>query len=247
MIALSPSKITCYLGCPRRYWCRYIRKITPSHKAAALGFGSAVHGALETFHQQRAAGASMTPDAVAALFRIDWASEQVDEIRFKEDESAEDLATTGEVLVKLYAAANQNVAVEAAEVPFELPIADGIVLRGVFDVLLAGGRVREMKTAARDFDAGTLARHVQVSAYCWAYRAISGHLPVIEIVALLKQKHPRLTSHEVTRTEADLSWFVGMVVEVARAIEAGAYFPNPSWACADCEYGQQCRAMGGGP
>lgn len=247
MIVLSPSKITCYLGCPRRYWCRYVRKMTPSHKAAALAFGSAVHSALETFHLQRAAGASMTPDAVAALFRIDWASEQVDEIRFKEDETAEDLAVTGEALVKLYVAANQNVAVEAAEVPFELPIIAGIVLRGVFDVLIEGGRVREMKTAARDFDAGTLARHVQVSAYCWAYKALRGHLPVVEIVALLKQKHPRLASHDVTRSEADLSWFVGMAVEVARAIEAGVYPPNPSWACNDCEYGEQCRLIGGRP
>lgn len=247
MIPLSASKIGTFLQCGRKFRFRYINRMPPSHKAAALGFGSAVHGALETFHQQRAAGASMTPNAVAGLFRIDWASEQVDEIRFKEDETAEDLAVTGEALVKLYAAANQNVAVEAAEVPFELPIAAGIVLRGVFDVLLAGGRVREMKTAAKDFDAGTLARHVQVSAYCWAYKEIRGHVPVVEIVALLKQKHPRLASHDVTRTEADLSWFVGLVVEVAHAIEAGVYPPNPSWACTDCEYGEACRAMGGGP
>jgi hypothetical protein len=220
VITLSASKVGTYLQCGRKFRFRYVDRLTPPWKASALALGSAVHGALEVFHQQRVAGASMAPESVAALFRIDWASEQVDEIRFKDDGAAADLAATGETLVKLYSAANQNVAVEAAEVPFELPLVDGIVLRGVFDVLLAGGRVREMKTAARDFDAGTLARHIQVSAYCWAYKTLRGHLPIVEVVALLKQKHPRISVHEVTRTEADIAWFVGLVVEVARAIEA---------------------------
>lgn len=186
----------------------------------------------------------MTPAALAALFRIDWASEQIEELRFKDDENAEDLAAAGETLVKLYAAANQDVCVEAAEVPFELPVTEDVVLRGVFDALLGEGRVREMKTANRDFDVGTLARHVQVSAYCWAYRALRGRIPVVEVVALLKQKHPRITSHEVTRTDADLSWFVDMAVEVARAIDASAFVPNPSWACGDCEYREHCQRVG---
>ena len=67
MISLSASKITTYLQCPRRYRFRYVMKVVPAWKPAALALGSAVHGALETFHQQRAAGMSMTPDAVGQL------------------------------------------------------------------------------------------------------------------------------------------------------------------------------------
>lgn len=246
MISLSASKISCYLQCPRKYKFRYVWRIQPAWKASALALGSAVHGALETLHQQRAAGATMTPESVAELFRIDLAAELADEVRFKDAETAADLATTGAALVKLYAAANQSVAVKAAEVPFELPVTDDIVLRGVFDALLEGDRVRELKTAARDWDEGTLARHVQVSAYAWAHRMLFGPDATVEVVALLKLKQPRIASHEVTRTRAEQAWFLDLVVEVARAIEAEAYPPNPSWACGDCEYGEQCRSIGGG-
>lgn len=246
MIALSSSKITTYLQCPRRYMFRYVLRVAPAWKPAALALGSAVHGALETFHQQRAVGASMTPDAVGAVFRVDWASEQLDEIRYDEDETAHDLAATGERLVRMYAAANQNVEVRGAEIPFELSIIDGVVLRGVFDVLLAGDRVREMKTAARNFDAGTLQRHVQVSAYVWAYRELFGRDAVVEVVAMLKLRHPRIETHEVTRSTQQLSWFVQLAVEIARAIEAGAFPPSPSWACPTCEFAEQCGTMGAG-
>lgn len=243
MIALSASKISSYLQCPRKYRFRYVDRIRSQWKAAALGFGSAVHGTLETLHLMRTTGVSMTPDAAGALFRVDWASEQVDEIKYKEDETASDLAATGEQLVRLYAAQNQNLEVRAAEVPFELRVVEGIVLRGVFDVLLAGDRIREMKTAARNYDEGTLKRHVQISAYAWAYNVLFGHDAVIEVVAMLKLKHPRIAIHEVSRSPEQQSWFVGMAIEVARGIEAGIYPPNPSWACGDCEYGVQCQGM----
>ena len=244
MIALSASKITSYLQCPRKYRFRYIDRMPSRWKAAALALGSAVHGALETFHEQRAQGRAMSPEAAGALFRIDWAAEGVEAIKFKDGEGPDGLAATGERLVRLYAAENQDVEVRAAEVAFELLLADGVVLRGVFDVLLAGDRVREMKTAARDYDEGTLARHVQVSAYAWAYPALFGRPAVIEVVALLKTKVPRIVKHEVTRSSVEQAWFVELAVEVARAINAGAFPPNPSWACADCEYAEACQQSG---
>lgn len=241
MIALSASKITTWLQCPRKYRFRYVERLPPQWKASALALGSAVHGALETFHQYRASGASMTPDATGALFRIDLAAELVDETRFKQDETAADLAAAGEALVRMYAAANQNVVVRAAEVPFELPVVDRIRLRGVFDALRGSGRVRELKTAARAYDEATLMRMVQLSAYAWAHRVLFGHDAVIEVVAMLKLKQPRIDTYEVTRSQAELSWFVGLVVEVAQAIETGVFPPNPSWVCGDCEYGELCR------
>lgn len=247
MIALSASKLTCYLQCARRYKFRYELKIAPPWKASALALGSAVHATIETFHQQRMVGASMVPEAAAALLRVDLAAELSEDIKYKDDETSADLARTGTQLVRMYTAANQNVAVTAAEVPFELRITNDVVLRGVFDALLEHGRVRELKTTARDHDAGTLARHVQVSCYSWAFKALTGRDAIIEVVAMLKLKHPRIETHEVTRSATELSWFVELVVEIANAIETGSFPPNPSWACNDCEYGDRCRATGGGP
>ena len=64
-MTLSASKITTWLACPRRFKFRYVWKIPPPWKASALALGSAVHGALETFHQQRTTGTTIAPDAVA--------------------------------------------------------------------------------------------------------------------------------------------------------------------------------------
>jgi putative RecB family exonuclease len=247
VIALSASKITTYLQCPRRYKFRYVTKTVPPWKASALALGSAVHGALETFHEQRAVGATIAPEAVAQLFQVDLAAELADEIKYKEDEGAADLSATGAALARMYAAQNQSLAVVAAEVPFELEIVRGVVLRGVFDALLPDDRIRELKTAARDYADSDLARNVQVSAYAWAFRALQGHDATIEVVAMLKQKHPRIEKHEVTRTAGQLAWFVQLVVEVAEAIGAGAFPPNPTHWCSSCEYAEICAAVGGGP
>jgi len=245
MIVLSASKIATYLQCPRKYRFRYVARVPAPWKPSALALGSAVHAALETFHRQRAAGASMAPVAVGELFRIEWACELIDEIRFKDDERPDDLAAVGELLVKQYAAANQSLDVRAAELPFELEVARGVGLRGVFDALLAGDRIRELKTAARAYDEGGLSRHVQISTYATVYPMLFGPDAVIEVVALLKQRHPRITVHEVTRTTEQQSWFTQLVIEVAAAIAAGAFPPNPSWACASCEFAEPCQATGG--
>ena len=63
MIVLSASKIATYLQCPRKYRFRYVARVPAPWKSSALALGSAVHAALETFHRQRAAGASMAPVA----------------------------------------------------------------------------------------------------------------------------------------------------------------------------------------
>lgn len=77
----------------------------------------------------------------------------------------------------------------------------------MFDALLAGDRIRELKTAARAYDEGGLSRHVQISTYATVYPMLFGPDAVIEVVALLKQRHPRITVHEVTRTAEQRAWF----------------------------------------
>jgi CRISPR/Cas system-associated exonuclease Cas4 (RecB family) len=90
-----------------------------------------------------------------------------------------------------------------------------------------------------------LSCHVQVSAYALTYRKLFGLDAVIEVVALLKQRHPRIAIHEVTRTAEQQSWFTQLVVEAASEITAGAFPPNPFWACAGCEFAKACQATGG--
>ena len=249
---ISPSQITSYLTCPRKYAFRYIEKLPVPFKAAALAFGSAVHGALEVFHEKRMDGETLHVDEIIHAFRVDWEAEVAGDLRFKEDENAATLRDQGEALLRLYVAANADAPVRAVEWPFEVPLIDtgtgevlGPNLRGIFDLILDGDLLVELKTAARAYDAGTLARHLQISAYAYAYRQSVGRDPTIKVVALLKLRKPRLDVYEATRTPTDDAWFVHLAVEVRRGIEAGVLPPSPSWQCGDCEYAEPCRGWRG--
>jgi CRISPR/Cas system-associated exonuclease Cas4 (RecB family) len=58
---------------------------------------------------------------------------------------------------------------------------------------------------------------------------------------LLKlKKEPRLDIYYTTRTAADRRRLAKLISQVLKGIEAGVFFPNPSWMCSDCQYAQAC-------
>lgn len=246
---LSASRINLYLACPRKYAFRYVEGVTPAWKAAALAFGSAVHSALETYHRSLQDGATLTGGETEALFASDWQAAQLDSLHFAPREDAASLRRLGESLVSAYVAQYPALSVRAVEWEFQLPLTDpasgeviGPDLRGVFDLMLHDDVIVELKTAARAYDEGTLARNIQVSAYHYAYRLLYGRAPTIRLVAMLKQKVPQVKSYETERSEADDAWFVHLAAAVAHGIESEVFPPAPGWMCGDCEYQHACGA-----
>lgn len=249
---ISATQITTYLMCPRKYGFRYVEHLDPEFASSALAFGSAIHSALEWFHLEKLDGRTPEPDAVIGIFRADFDAEQEKSIRWKDGETAEDLRTKGEALVYAYVEAFKDAKIRAAELPFEVPMIDpetGEVfeerLRGYFDLLLPDDTLCEIKTAARRYDEDTLRRHVQLSAYAYAYRRLYGRDPKITVVQLLKTKKPAIEIASTERTKADDAFFVHLASEVAKGIDAGAFPPSPGWACGDCEYANACAAWRG--
>lgn len=249
---LSASRITLYLQCPRKYAFRYVEKVVVPWKSANLAFGSAVHGALQTFHERLMEGRKSTPDGIAQLFVSDWHAQLVDELRFKKGEDAESNRLMGEALVRLYVEAHQDLRVVAVESGFQIPLAHpntgevmGPDLKGFFDLVLEGDTVVELKTSARAYDQGTLARHVQLTSYRYAYARLFKRDAKLKVIALLKQKKPRIETYEAIRTKEDDPWFVHLAAEAHRGIEAGIFPPSPSFLCGDCEYADQCRKWRG--
>jgi len=249
---LSASRISLYLQCPRKYSFRYVEDIIVPWKSANLAFGSAVHGALQTFHEKLMEGQKSTPDEIARLFVSDWHAQLVDEIRFKDGDDADSLRLMGEALVRLYVEGHQDLRVVAVESGFHIPLADpttgevlGPDLRGFFDLILEGDTIVELKTAARAYDKGTLARHVQLTSYRYAYAQLFKRDATLKVTALLKQRKPRVETYEAIRTKEDDAWFVHLAVEANRGIEAGIFPPSPSFLCGDCEYADHCRKWRG--
>jgi putative RecB family exonuclease len=249
---LSASRLTLFLQCPRKYGFRYVEKVVVPWKSANLAFGSAVHQALQTFHERLMEGRKSTADEIARLFLFDWQAQLVDEIRFKDGDDADSLRLMGEALVRLYVEGHQDLRVVAVESGFQIPLADpttgevlGPDLKGFFDLILKGDTVVELKTAAKAYDQGTLARHIQLTGYRYAYSQLFKRDATLKVTALLKQRTPRVETYEAIRTREDDAWFVHLAVEANRGIAAGIFPPSPSFLCGDCEYADHCRRWRG--
>ncbi len=249
---LSASQISTFLACPRKYRFRYELRLPPEHRPAALSFGRAVHSAIEVLHLARLEGGTVELSKLVRTFRADWQAEIDSGLSFKSDESPGQFRWQGENLVAEYFRWLGDRKVLAAEMPFEIDLIDpetGEVyderLRGYFDVILEGDVIGEVKTAARRFDEGALARKLQFSAYAYAWRQLRERDPTVLVVSLLKNKKPEVVAAVAKRDLEDDAFFVQLAVEVADAIDSGAHPANPSFMCGDCEYGRACRAYRG--
>lgn len=251
--SLSASQLSTWLACGRKYAFRYAYRLPPEHRPAALAFGSAVHSALEVLHLARLDGEATTdPTRFVRIFRADWQVEVDTKLSFKEGDSAEHLKALGEQLVAAYMQWLGDRPIVAAEQPFEIDLVDpetgevsGERMRGYFDVIFPNDIVVEVKTAARRFDEGTLARKLQFSAYAYAWRLMYGRDPTVLVVSLLKQKRPDVVESVALRTKEDDAFFFHLALEVADAIDHGCFPPNPGFMCGDCEYAKACKRFRG--
>lgn len=249
---VSASQLSMYVMCPRKYRFRYVDRVPAEHRPAALGFGRAVHSALEALHLARLDGNALEPSGLVRIFRADWQLEVDQGLSFKADESANLLRWYGEQLIAEYAKWLGDRRLVAAEQPFEIDLVDPETgelyperVRGYFDVIFAGDVVGEVKTLARRYDEGTLARKIQLSAYAYAWRQMKGRDPSILVIELLKQRKPQIVEATAERSTEDDAFFVRLALDVADAVDAGAFPPNPGWGCNDCEYAKACRRFRG--
>lgn len=248
MASISISRVNCYLGCPLQYRFRYIDQIRPPWRSAALAFGSSVHAAVEWYHRERIAGRNPVAAQVVDIFVADWYAQNLEPIVFPEGETVDMLQGKGRALIALYVDSAGSSPPSAVEEWFELDLVDpetdeafDIRLRGIVDLIEQDGTLVDLKTAARQLDQGSLARHLQLSTYALATYLQTGRIPSLRLDSLLKTKAPRLTQQPTTRTLEDLAWTARLIHEVALSIDAGHFFPNPSWRCTECEYFAHCQ------
>ena len=134
-----------------------------------------------------------------------------------------------------------------AEHHFEVPLCDldtGELLTakslvGIFDLVTPHGIV-ELKTTKSVYDPSLFARHLQLSAYAYAYHYMQGKMPTLALVHLLKLKKPRVEITTLKRERKQLLFFLRTAQAVARGIEEEIFAPNPCWQCVGCEYGKAC-------
>lgn len=246
---LSASQVGEYLRCPRKYRLKYVDKIPVSFKSAALAFGSAIHSALAYLMQEKMKDNGVTLTKLYSIFRADWEAQKCDELRFKEKEIEGDFLEKGVSLLKLTYDELKEVRVKAVELPFKIPLLDvktgteivPVPLEGFMDLIIEPDTVVEFKTGVRRWDETALRTNVQVSLYHYAYNLIYGKSPDLRVTLLLKQKTPLLVNYQPERSPEDIQWFLNLVREVYASIKKGNFYPNPSWMCDGCEWGEYCQ------
>lgn len=252
MEAVSASQLQLYLGCPLKYRFQYVDRLEKPWRASSLAFGTSIHAAVEWFQRERIAGRTPAVEDVLAQFDADWYAQNLEPLVFTAGESKETCTEKAHDLLRLYLAQTNGVEPEAVEQPFEVPLVDpetgedlGLTLRGFLDLVEAGDVVVDLKTAARSIGAGDLERHLQLSVYALAYLLFHGRIPQLRLDLLLKTKVAKLERFTTSRSMSDLSWTARLLERASQAIDAGHFYPNPSWRCSECEYFAHCQAWRG--
>jgi putative RecB family exonuclease len=253
---ISASRLNCWLSCPLKFKLRYVDGIkTPT--TPSLFLGKAVHHGLEVVYRHRQLGVTLS--AADATQRLEDAWETlVDEDNMDFDSTQQETAMKEQAssLVAAYLAKMppdepKPLAVEAT---MEAPLVDpfngedlGIPLLGVTDLVLPGDdgpTIVDFKTSARSSAPLEVSHEIQLGAYAWLFRQLTGDQEGgLEIRSLVKTKTPKIEFHGFgPRTEAHLRRLFAVIRGYLDDLHANRFVYRPGWGCATCDFvDSHCR------
>ena len=248
---ISASRLNCWLQCRLKFYFRYIERITKP-KTPALHFGSVVHLVLQQWNLNRWRRKPIDMAKLKEVFDKGWL-EQESQIDW-EGEEQDQKATAWQVLTAYLAQTpiKADELPEAVEVAAECDLSQhGLPkLIGVLDLVQAGGKIVDFKTAAKTPD-NAMALHqngVQLDCYSVLYREATGKREYSrELHHLIKTKVPKIV---VTQTGPMLEYqrtrLFRLIENYVDGLERDDYVPAPGFGCMGCEYLADCRRWGGG-
>lgn len=228
----------------------------PSHRSCEAVFGTALHGALALYHQQLAAGLSLSCDEVVREFEelFEVAQRGPVPVQWADADAKERMLDQARELTSLYLAQRTARRVIAVEAPFKVaperlprPFAFNEVLAGIVDLIEeeADGSIyiTELKTSSKRFDQARVSFDLQMSIYGAAREALGFPTAKLRFCVLVRGRKPAIETYEVVRTETEIEEAGFVVSGVLRAVEAGIFYPLRSWRCSTCTVRANC---GGG-
>ena len=254
---ISISSITGYMRCPSQYAHRYIYRTPPSHRAAALAFGTAIHTALALFYTRLMEGQpEPTAEELADSFSDTWTRELDTDIPVLLDgkDTPDSARDKGVAMIKVFhEQAPRPHKVLGVEEPFSIEVIDPRTgtafserLVGVFDAVVQDEdgtcRILEHKTAARRWTKTRLEHDLQVTGYTLAAPLVGLPNATVTLQVLLKQKTPALELYSPARTDHDRRDLLQVISGVLCAIKVGSYYPVRDWPCQSCPYAGPCMA-----
>ena len=251
---LSVSQINLYMLCSLKYRFLYIDELPKPFRPAALAFGSAIHAALDWYHNQMMRnGKTMTLEKLCKIFEADWYAQCLDtKILYNPGEEETHFNFMGREILRLYFASPET-EIKDSEVSFAVPLADpitgeelGINLEGFIDLVIADDNIVEFKTSGQTMTSKDVDNHLQLTAYSYAYDILYQRpARSLKIVDFVKARKPKMVALETIRTSRDHQRFFCLAKAVLNAIRSKIFLPRAGYWCRDCEYALECKAWKG--
>ena len=246
---VSASRLNCWLQCRLKFYFRYVLKLSKP-KTAALHFGTVVHLVLQQWSRTRWRKQPFEIAKLKQVFETGW--QEQSEIDWGGEE-AEQKTAAWNVLAQYFTETpiKADELPEAVEVPVEADLSQhGLpVLIGVLDLVRAGGRIVDFKTAAKapDRDMALHQNGVQLDCYSVLYREATGQRETgRELHHLVKTKTPKLV---ITPVEPMLDYqqtrLFRLMENYVEGLAREDFVPAPGFGCMGCEFMAECRLWGG--
>jgi len=253
----SYSSISQYLKCPLQYYFERIVRLPRTVASDAQVLGASVHSALAGYHRQLLAREPLLARHVQDAFLTAWDQQtsRARVIHLGGTSSNDDLAL-GVALIEAYLREPPPQDIVAVERPILAPVADS---RGDYlerpilvvpDLITrqddASLKITEIKTLGRSFSASEVATSLQPTFYANALYEQTGAEPAVEFTVLVKTRSPKVQRIEAFRAGPDFQRLGDIIGVVARAIEAGVFYPQESpLNCSSCSFFRECRGWTG--
>jgi CRISPR/Cas system-associated exonuclease Cas4 (RecB family) len=245
MQTVSASRLNCWLNCRLKFYFRYIEKVRKS-PTAALHVGTVVHAVLQAWNMARWRKQAFQLQNFKTVFDLGWA-DQPAKIDWNDEEPNQ--KSTGWSLLDCYfkeTPIKANEMPEAVEVPMETDLSKyGLpTLIGILDLVRAGGRIVDFKTAGKTPNADDAIRlnEVQLSCYSVLYREATGKAEAgRELHHLVKTKTPKVIVTQVgPMNQTQRVRLMKMIESYVEGLAREDFVPSLGTRCAGCEFAREC-------
>lgn len=243
---VSASRLNCW-SCRLKFFFRYVQGIIKP-PTASLHVGSVVHEILKSWNMARWKKQAFELQRFKNLFDSTWTNQPA-KINWEDEEPAQ--RNTAWSLLETYfteTPIRANEMPEAVEVPMEADLSKhGLpTLIGILDLVRAGGRIVDFKTAGKTPSAEDAIHlnEIQLSCYSVLYREATGKQEGgRELHHLIKTKVPKLIITQLgPMSEAQQVRLFRMMDSYQEGVAREDFVPSPGFHCAGCEFFLECRA-----
>lgn len=236
LFELNPSKLQCYLDCPRQYRFRYLDKRSERRTFGPTALGRSVHKAMREFY-----GMEPKERTIDNLLRA--LRKGLDGTGYRSAKDAEDAFERAEDMLRRYHAGRQPQQIRVMALESKLSharSADGILVTGRVDRIDIDERdyvIVDYKTGRFGSDDIVLNESLPLSLYAIAVSAVLGR----EVSRIAVEHLPTGRRAETRRLpeRLDVDWKAVRVL--ADEMRAPGEFPSrPSALCRWCDYLVAC-------